>query len=241
MQNNNGIRINKYLSQSGICSRREADRRIGAGRVTINGTAAVPGMTVTPGDTVCVDGKPVGERPEPLYFKFYKPAGVVCTTASFDKDNIVDFINYPERIYPVGRLDKESTGLILLTNDGEIVNPILKASNHHEKEYLVTVANKIGDMALDKLRKGVRIPEAWTRPCIVKRLGARRFKIIITQGLNRQIRKMCEAVGHEVTELHRVRIMDIHIGDMQCGELRPLTEREKACIFKVSREGEHDR
>lgn len=240
MQSKNieGIRINKYLSSHGICSRRQADRLIEEGKVKVDGKVVDLGFCVVEGQAVEVDGVRVTERPEPLYFKYFKPKGVVCTTADFDKHNIVDAIGYEERIYPVGRLDKDSTGLILLTNDGSIVNPILKASNVHEKEYEVEVRNRIPEDALDRMRRGVEILDTVTRPCIIRRTGPKTFRIIITQGLNRQIRRMCEAVGHEVVKLHRIRILDIPIGDLKEGELRALTSEEIRSIMDCKAEAE---
>lgn len=222
------VRINKYLSQAGVCSRRQADVMIGEGRVRIDGELASSGMKVLTGQQVTVDGKPVCIQEDLVFLAFHKPRGIVCTTSRREKNNIVDYIGYPTRIYPVGRLDKDSQGLILMTNDGEAANRIMKARNYHEKEYEVTVNKKITKEFIEGMRKPVPLKEihAVTRECRVIKEGPNQFRIILTQGLNRQIRRMCEYFGYRVTKLKRVRIMNIHLGDLKEGEYRPLTSRE---------------
>lgn len=223
-------RVNKYLSDSGACSRREADDMIAAGRVTINGQVAQTGAVVAVGDRVCLDGKEVGaarKTARPVYIALHKPAGVVCTTDQTVEGNIVDFVDHPERIFPIGRLDKESEGLILLTNDGDIVNKVLRVENAHEKEYMVAVDRSLSADAIDRMSRGIRLmPEGWTRPCRIKKLGPKVFSIVLTQGLNRQIRRMCEACGLRVVALARVRFMHIQLGPLAKGRWRNLTERE---------------
>lgn len=222
-------RINKYLTEIGYCSRRAADKLIADGRVKINGKVPELGTKIAGGDEVSVDGKVVSATNEDfVYIAFNKPIGIVCTTDSrVEKDNIVDFINHPKRIFPIGRLDKPSEGLIFLTNDGDIVNKILRARNNHEKEYIVTVNKKVDDQFLKRMRNGLPILDTITRKCTVERLSKNTFKIILTQGLNRQIRRMCEYLGYEVTKLKRVRIMNIHL-DVPVGQWRDLTKREMA-------------
>ena len=212
------VRINKYLSESGFCSRREADRLLEEGRITINGKTPELGTKVAPGDEVRVNGKLVtNANKKPIYLSFHKPAGIECTTNLDIKDNIVDYINYPERIFPIGRLDKASEGLIFMTNDGDIVNKILRARNNHEKEYIVTVDKPITDTFIKQMSNGLPILETITKKCV--------FKIVLTQGLNRQIRRMCEYLDYEVTALKRIRIINITL-DLPVGKYRPLTEKE---------------
>lgn len=227
------IRINKYLSHAGFCSRREADKLMEQGRVTINGTYIEMGTKVNPGDQVYVDGKlVVAETEENVYLAVNKPKGVVCTTNSkVEKNNIVDFVNYPTRVFPIGRLDKMSEGLILMTNDGEIVNRILRARNYHDKEYLVSVDKPITDNFIEKMRNGVPILDTITRKCEVEKLGDRSFKIILTQGLNRQIRRMCEALDYRVRTLKRTRIKNITL-DVDKGKYRHLTSEEVKDLYK---------
>lgn len=220
------MRINKFISETGICSRREADKWIAAGRVTINGVRAELGSTAELGDDVRVDGRPVGVKKEAVYIALNKPVGITSTTEKKIKGNIVDFVNHPERIFPIGRLDKDSQGLILLTNDGDIVNKILRAENNHEKEYIVTVNKPITPAFVKGMSEGVRILGTRTKPCRVTRIGDRTFRIILTQGLNRQIRRMCQVFGYEVVKLQRVRIMNITLGDLKIGQWRNLTARE---------------
>ncbi len=220
-------RINKFLSEVGYCSRRAADKLIEQGRVTINGKVPEMGAKIIEGDAIRVDGKIITEtKDRPVYLAFNKPVGIVCTTDTrVEKNNIIDFINYPKRIFPIGRLDKPSEGLIFLTNDGDIVNKILRARNHHEKEYLVTVDKPITGKFLEKMRNGVPILDTITRKCEVVEIGKYQFKIILTQGLNRQIRRMCEYLGYEVKKLKRVRIMNINL-DVPVGKWRDLTTHE---------------
>ena len=220
-------RINKYLSEAGFCSRREADKLIEQGRVTINNKVPAMGTKVAPGDVVQVDGRSILNEDEPkVYLAFNKPVGIVCTTdTGVEKDNIIDFINYPKRIFPIGRLDKASEGLIFLTDDGDIVNKILRASNNHEKEYIVTVDKPITSTFIDRLSRGVPILNTITKKCEVERLGNYDFRIVLTQGLNRQIRRMCEYLEYEVTALRRVRIMNVKL-DIPVGEWRELTKEE---------------
>ncbi len=222
-----GIRLNKYLSDAGVCSRREADRLAENGRITVDGITAQPGTKVMPGQIVCVDGKAVGGPPEKVLIALNKPRGIVCTTDRVrEKDNIVDFLKYPERIYPVGRLDKDSEGLILLTNDGSLVNHILKGSMYHEKEYIVTVEKPLTEAFLKGMAAGVEIPDGKTRPCKVKKISERTFSIILTQGMNRQIRYMCRHFDYHVRRLKRIRIMNITLGDLQTGKWRYVTPEE---------------
>jgi len=224
------LRLNKYLSETGACSRREADRWIESGRVTCNGKRAVLGTQVGPGDEVRVDGVIVSVKKPAIYIALNKPAGITCTTDAHIEGNIVQFVGHPERIFPVGRLDKDSEGLILLTNDGDIVNEILRSENNHEKEYTVTVNRPITDLALGMLANGVKIMGVTTKPCRVARLGENNFRIILTQGLNRQIRRMCSALGYRVQRLVRVRIMNIELGTLASGKWRYLTESEVAAL-----------
>ena len=227
-------RINKYLSEVGYCSRRAADKLIDQGRVTINGIIPEMGTKIIPGDEIRVDGELISPPAEkPVYLAFNKPVGIVCTTDTrVEKDNIIDFINYPKRIFPIGRLDKPSEGLILLTNDGDIVNKILRARNHHEKEYLVTVDKPITSEFLNKMRNGVPILDTVTRKCQVEEIGTYQFRIILTQGLNRQIRRMCEYLGYNVKKLKRIRIMNVTL-DMPVGKWRDLTKEELTEINRL--------
>lgn len=227
MSQDNGIRINKYLSEIGVCSRRGADKLIEAGRVTINGEVPEMGTKIKEGDQVQVDGKLVGPTQDKhVYLIFNKPIGIVCTTDTrVEKDNIIDYINYPTRIFPIGRLDKPSEGLIFLTSDGDIVNKILRARNHHEKEYIVSVDKRISEDFIEKMSHGLPILDTITRKCKVEAINSTTFKITLTQGLNRQIRRMCEYLGYEVTTLKRVRIMNISL-DIPVGQWREFTPRE---------------
>lgn len=220
-------RINKYLSEVGYCSRRAADKLIEEGRVTINGKVPEMGTKVAEGDEVCVDGTNVAPKNEEfVYLALNKPVGIVCTTdTGVEKDNIIDFINYPKRVFPIGRLDKLSEGLIFLTNDGDIVNKILRARNNHEKEYLVTVDRPINPFFIRKMANGVPILDTVTRKCHVEKVSEYEFKIILTQGLNRQIRRMCDYLEYRVTKLKRTRIMNVHL-DMPVGKYRELTKEE---------------
>jgi len=218
--------LNKYISDSGFCSRREADKYIEQCRVTINGKDAYKGNRVKEGDEVRVDGEPIKKKKQAVYILLNKPKGITCTTDTKDKTNIVDFVNYKSRVFPVGRLDKRSEGLIFLTNDGDIVNKILRAGNNHEKEYYVTVDKPISIDFINQMRNGVKILGTVTKKCFVKQEGDNRFKIILVQGLNRQIRRMCEELGYNVTALKRVRIMSITLGGLQPGHWRYFTPAE---------------
>ena len=227
-------RINKYLSESGYCSRRAADRLIEEGKVTINGEISEMGTKVKEDDQVEVEGQIIEKltKPKKIYLAFNKPVGIVCTTdRRVEPDNIIDFIKYPKRIFPIGRLDKSSEGLIFLTNDGDIVNKILRARNNHEKEYIVIVNRQINKDFIQRMSNGVEILETITKNCFVKQLGAKKFKIILTQGLNRQIRRMCEALGYRVQSLKRVRIMNIKL-DIPKGKYREFTKGE---LFELNR------
>lgn len=220
------MRINKYISEKGICSRREADQWIEAKRVTINGVIAELGTSVKAGDEVKVDGKPLGGKRKQVYIALNKPVGITCTTEKHVDGNIVDFVNHQERIFPIGRLDKDSQGLILLTNDGDIVNKILRAENNHEKEYIVTVNKPITDSFIQGMSGGVRILGTKTKPCKLTKINDKVFRIILTQGLNRQIRRMCQVFGYKVTKLERIRIMNIKLNGLKMGQWRNLTEKE---------------
>ncbi|PIA80694.1 23S rRNA pseudouridine synthase F [Gaetbulibacter sp. 4G1] len=222
-------RINKFLSEAGYCSRREADKLIEAGRVTINGVVPEMGTKIAPTDIVHVDGQEIKNTKKTfVYLAFNKPVGIVCTTdTSVEKDNIIDYINYPKRIFPIGRLDKPSEGLILLTDDGDIVNKILRASNNHEKEYIVTVDKPISQTFINRMSGGIYLEDLGntTKKCIVKKINSHTFSIILTQGLNRQIRRMCEYLTYDVQTLKRIRIMNIKL-DMPIGKYRELTKEE---------------
>ena len=222
------VRINKYLSEAGVCSRREADRQIERGAITINGKTAVMGDKVSPGDVVMYGKKKVSIEEEAVLLAVNKPAGIVCTSEKREKDNIVDYVNYPKRIYPIGRLDKNSHGLILMTNQGEIANQIMRSRNLHEKHYIVKVNREVTEEFLSNLSKGVYLKEleTETRPCQVEKVGKRTFRIILTQGLNRQIRRMCEAFQYRVVDLKRVRILNIRLGDLKEGTYRKITGQE---------------
>lgn len=228
------VRINKYLTEVGFCSRREADRLINSGRVTVNGMVPVLGSRISLNDEVCVDGNRISAPiEEHTYIAFNKPIGIVCTTdTKVEKDNIIDFINHPKRIFPIGRLDKPSEGLILLTSDGDIINKILRARNNHEKEYIVTVDRPITKDFIQKMGSGVPILDTVTRKCFIEQISRFEFRIVLTQGLNRQIRRMCESFGFEVTRLKRVRIMNITL-DMPVGQWRNLSEIELKTINRL--------
>lgn len=227
------ISLNKYISETGFCSRREADKYIEQCRVTINGVEAVKGNRVKEGDVVLVDGEPIKKKKDTVYLALNKPKGITCTTDLKDKTNIIDFVNFKTRIFPIGRLDKRSEGLIFLTNDGDIVNKILRAGNKHEKEYIVSVDKPISPEFIQKMRNGVRILGTITKKCFVKQEGEDRFRIILTQGLNRQIRRMCEVLGYTVTSLKRVRIMNMTLGGLPPGKWRYFTPDEIRSISEM--------
>lgn len=227
------LRLNKFLSEAGVCSRREADRLIEAGRVTVDGKKAETGMKITPGQEVRVDQKLVKPEEEMIVLAVNKPRGIVCTEEKREPDNIIRFLNYPTRITYAGRLDKDSEGLLLMTNNGDIINKMMRAGNYHEKEYLVTVDKPVTEEFLQHMARGVPILDTVTRPCQVKKEGKKTFRIVLTQGLNRQIRRMCEALGYKVVTLKRVRIMQIRLGDLKLGQYRPLTEQELASLDRM--------
>lgn len=231
--NENSISLNKYISSTGICSRREADKMIVDGRVTINGEATRPGNRVFEGDLVLIDGKAIKRKPKTLYIALNKPVGIVCTTDQKEPKNIIDFVNHLERLFPIGRLDKPSEGLIFLTNDGDIVNKILRAGNMHEKEYVVKVKQAITPKFIQKMGAGVPILDTVTKKCKVTKLDDYTFQIILTQGLNRQIRRMCAHLGYEVTKLKRTRIMNVKLGKLAVGKWRNLSEQEIEQIQKM--------
>lgn len=232
-----GKRLNKYISESGVCSRREADKFIEQQRVTINGKIPELGTKVMAGDEVALNGKIINPTPknksDRVYIAYHKPIGITCTTERHVQGNIIDAIKHKDRIFPIGRLDKPSEGLILLTSDGDIVNKILRAENAHDKEYIVTVNNPISDRFINKMSKGVPILGTVTKPCKVEALGKFKFKIILTQGLNRQIRRMCEFLGYEVTKLKRTRIMNIDLQGIKPGHWRNLTETEMTTLTRA--------
>lgn len=229
-----GTRLNKYLSEIGHCSRRAADKLIDQGRIQVNRKAVVMGQKVSPQDRIEVDGILVENHQEgSVYIAFNKPKGIVCTTDTrIEKDNIIDYINYPSRIFPIGRLDKMSEGLILLTNDGDIVNKILRARNNHEKEYIVTVNKPVTEEFVEKMGSGVPVLDTVTKPCFVEQIHKKQFRIILTQGLNRQIRRMCEFLDYRVVELKRVRIMNLKL-DTKVGRYRDLTKKEMTELRKL--------
>lgn len=222
------ISLNKFISSTGFCSRREADKLIEQGRVTVNDEPAYPATRVSEDDIVAIDGEPlkVKKKSQTIYMAFNKPVGITSTTDLKDRTNIISFINYPKRIFPVGRLDKDSDGLIFLTNDGDIVNKILRAGNYHEKEYIVTVDKPVTQEFIQKMSTGVRILGQRTQPCVVKQEGSKRFRIILTQGLNRQIRRMCNELDYKVITLTRIRIMHVRLGNLPVGKWRLLTPQE---------------
>jgi len=225
-ESDQGIQINKYISNSGFCSRRDADKLVEDARVTINDDVALPTSRVQAGDIVAIDGEKIKSKQRPIYIALNKPVGVTSTTDMSDKTNIIRFMNHPKRIFPVGRLDKDSEGLILLTNDGDIVNKILRSSNNNEKEYVVTVDKELTHEMIKQMGTGVRILGEVTKPCYIRQEGQRRFRIILKQGLNRQIRRMCETFGYKVKTLKRIRIMHIHLGTLPTGKWRYLTPQE---------------
>lgn len=232
-----GIRLNKYIAEAGVCSRREADRLIEHGEVTIDGKVADTGMRVQNGQIVCVNGKAISreESEEKVLIAFNKPKGIVCTAEKREKDNIIDYLNYPKRIYYAGRLDKDSEGLILLTNYGDIVNKMMRSANGHEKEYVVKVNKRLTKEFLEQMSKGVFIEElgVLTKPCKVKKVDDFTFKIILTQGLNRQIRRMCRQLNYRVVALRRIRVMNIKLVDLKVGEYRDVTPKEREELMRL--------
>ena len=231
--NQDSINLNKFISATGICSRREADKLIVEGRVTINGNPTKLGNRVVEGDDVRIDGTPLKSKPKTRYIALYKPIGIVSTTDSKEKKNIIRYINYPERLFPIGRLDKPSEGLIFLTNDGDIVNKILRAGNNHEKEYFVTVNKIITDEFINKMSNGIPILGTVTQQCTVQKISHYAFKIILTQGLNRQIRRMCEYLDFRVTKLKRTRIMNVSLAGLKYGDWRELSPKEVYTINQL--------
>lgn len=224
------IRLNKYISETGICSRREADKLIEQGKVLVNGKVGELGTKVSDEDIVIVNGTELKSKPKTIYIAFNKPIGIICTTDLEIKHNIIHYLNFEQRIFPIGRLDKDSSGLILLTNDGDIVNKILRAENNHEKEYIVSVDKEITQDFIQKMSNGISILDTVTKKCKVEKIDAKTFKIILTQGLNRQIRRMCEFCGYDVLKLKRIRIMNIEIGNLQIGKWRYLNDDEMKII-----------
>lgn len=227
------IRLNKYLSDCGICSRRAADRLIEAGRVTVDGRTARTGQKILPGQDIKLDENPVEKKNREILLAFYKPRGIVCTEEKREKNNIVDYLNYPCRVFTVGRLDKDSEGLLLLTNLGEVANQIMRSRNGHEKEYLVTINKEVTEDFLRQMTSGVPILDTVTRPCRAKRTGKNSFRIVLTQGLNRQIRRMCEYLGCQVVTLKRIRVMNIRLDGLKAGQYRELTEEEKRKLYQM--------
>lgn len=233
MADNELTRLNKFISDTGFCSRREADKLIEQGRVTINGKRPELGTKVSSREIVKVDGRQINVKPEPLYLAFHKPVGIICTTERQIKDNIIDFIRHPARIFPIGRLDRASEGLIFLTNDGDIVNKILRAGNNHEKEYIVTVDKPITQEFIRRMGNGVPVLDTITQKCLVEQIDKFTFRIILTQGLNRQIRRMCTYLGYEVKKLKRIRIMNITLKGLPVGQWREFTSSEIRAINEL--------
>ncbi len=230
-----GIRLNKFLSEAGVCSRREADRKIEAGKVFVDGKCAVVGQRITPEADVVVDGQPVVVEKDRILLLFHKPKGIVCTAEKREKNNVIDYIGYPKRIFPIGRLDKDSRGLLLLTNQGDLVNAIMRARNYHEKEYIVRIKEEVTAELIEKLQGGVFLPElgGTTRKCDVKKKDVHTFSIVLTQGLNRQIRRMCEQSNVHVTDLKRIRIMNFRFDGIKEGTYPPATEAEWLTLEKA--------
>lgn len=234
--------MNKYLSQIGYCSRRDADRLIAAGAVTVNGRLPEMGDKVTDTDEILVHGKPLQKEEEKILLILNKPKGIVCTTARFDRNNVIDFLQYPKRVYPVGRLDKDSEGLLLLTNQGDLVNRLMRGGNRHEKEYLVTVNRPVTNNFLQGMAKGVYLEElhVTTRPCKVERIDGVTFRMVLTQGLNRQIRRMCACFGYRVVKLRRTRIMNIELGDLPTGKCRSATPEEMRRLWEAVKDSSNE-
>lgn len=236
-----GIRINKYVGQCGYCSRREADRLLEQGKIYINNICASPGTKVHPGDSVVIDGETLTPATEEIIIALHKPRGIVCTTSQKEKHNVIDYLHFEERIYPVGRLDKDSTGLLLLTNNGQLMDDILRSSNYHEKEYVVTVDKVMPPSIYDAMEQGVPILDTMTHPCRIIHRSGRKFHIVLTQGLNRQIRRMCEYFGYRVRTLKRIRIMNIELGNLPEGEWRYLTEEESKKLKELAKKGKENK
>lgn len=234
------IRLNKYISDAGICSRREADRLIESGKVTVDGKRAEMGMKVTSSQVVCVGKKEIRPKDEIVLLAVNKPVGIVCTEDKREKHNIIQFLKYPTRITYIGRLDKDSEGLLLMTNHGDIINKMMRSGNQHEKEYKVTVNKPITPEFIERMSNGVPILDTITRKCEVEMIGKYKFRIILTQGLNRQIRRMCECLGYKVTKLERIRVMNIELGDLKPGEYRKVTEKEMATLFELIKDSSNE-
>ncbi len=233
LQKKEPVRLNKYLSEAGVCSRREADRLIESGRVTVDGQRAQTGMRITPGQVVKVGRKVVSKQDEMIVLAVNKPRGIVCTEERRERKSIVRFLDYPVRVTYIGRLDKDSRGLLLMTNNGDIINKMMRAANYHEKEYKVTVDQEITPEFIEKMSSGVPILDTVTRPCRVEKIGKYTFSIILTQGLNRQIRRMCEALGYQVRDLVRVRVMNIRLGSLKEGQYRKVTDEELEELYEM--------
>lgn len=234
------VRLNKFLSEAGVCSRREADRLIERGRVTVDGKPAETGMKVDGSQIVCVGKTEIRKKDEMVLLAVNKPVGIVCTEEKKEKHNIIKFLNYPTRITYIGRLDKDSEGLLLMTNNGDMINKMMRAGNHHEKEYKVTVDKPITPEFIAKMAGGVPILDTITRKCKVERIGKYKFRIILTQGLNRQIRRMCEYLGYHVTRLERVRVMNIELGNLKPGEYRKVTEEEIKELYELMKDSSNE-
>lgn len=232
-----GTRLNKFISEAGVASRRAADRMIEEGRVTVNGRPAVVGDKVTEEDDVRVDGRRISKSQRDIVIAFNKPRGVTCTSSPDDPDNVISYIGYPERIYSIGRLDKDSEGLLLLTNNGELANAVMRSRSEHEKEYVVTVDHDVTAGFLEAMSSGVEILGRTTKPCEVEGISAREFRIVLRQGLNRQIRRMCGALGYAVVRLVRVRVVNVLLGDLPPGEYRDLTEEERDELWRTTLRG----
>ena len=234
------VRLNKFLSEAGVCSRREADRLIENGKVTVDGKRAEMGMRVSPFQRVCVGKKEVRQKNEMVLLAVNKPVGIVCTEEKKEKNNIIRFLNYPTRVTYIGRLDKDSEGLLLMTNNGDIINKMMRAGNQHEKEYKVTVNKPVTKEFIEKMAEGVPILDTVTRKCKVEMLGKYKFRIILTQGLNRQIRRMCEYLGYKVTRLERIRVMNITLGELKPGEYRKVTEAEIQKLYELIKDSSNE-
>lgn len=234
------IRLNKFLSEAGVCSRREADRLIESGKVTVDGKRAQTGMRILPSQKVRVGKKEIRQKPEMVLLAVNKPVGIVCTEEKKEKNNIIRFLNYPTRITYIGRLDKDSEGLLLMTNNGDIINKMMRAGNQHEKEYKVTVNKPVTKEFIERMANGVPILDTVTRKCQVEMIGKYKFRIILTQGLNRQIRRMCEYLGYKVTKLERVRVMNITLGNLRPGEYRKVTEAEIQELYELIKDSSNE-